>query len=65
MQDELNLGWLDYGARMYMPEIGRWIAIDPLTENFMSFSPYNYGLNNPATFNDIERLYHKHKFHGQ
>jgi RHS repeat-associated protein len=51
-QDELNLGWLDYGARMYMPDIGRWGAIDPLSEVFYPASPYNYVLNNPVNLID-------------
>jgi RHS repeat-associated protein len=45
--DELNLGWLDYGARMYMPEIGRFSAQDMLSEEYYSWSPYNYVRGNP------------------
>lgn len=56
LQNALDLNWLDYGARMYMSDIGRWGAIDPLSDLFMSISPYAYALNNPSTFNDIEGL---------
>ncbi len=51
-QDELGLDWLDYGARMYMPEIGRWGVVDPSAEKYTSFTPYNYCFNEPTNWVD-------------
>lgn len=51
-QDELGLGWLDYGARMYMPELGRWGAVDPLADSTYTLSPYNFVANNPLFYVD-------------
>jgi hypothetical protein len=42
----------DYGARFYMPDIGRWGVSDLLSELQFSNSPYNYTYNNPIYFND-------------
>ncbi len=47
LQDELNLGWLDYGARMYEPEIGRWHKMDKKAELYANMSAYAYAANTP------------------
>ncbi|MDR6489844.1 RHS repeat-associated protein [Chryseobacterium vietnamense] len=45
-------GFYDYGARMYMPDIGRWGVVDPLAEKYADSAPYVYTGNNPVIFID-------------
>jgi RHS repeat-associated protein len=51
-QEELLLGWFDYGARMLDPAIGRWIVTDPLSSQYAKWTPYAYALDNPIKFID-------------
>src|SRR5690606_26223834 len=52
----LDIGWLDYGARMYQPDLGRWGAIDPLSEIYAPLSPYNYVGNSPVGLVDPDGM---------
>jgi len=57
MQDEMGLGWLDYGARFYDPVLGRWHSVDPLAEKYYSQSTNTYVGNNPITRIDPDGRY--------
>ncbi len=47
IDEELDMDWYYYGARYYDPEIGRFLAVDPLASDYPSWGPYVYTLNNP------------------
>ncbi len=53
LQDDLDLDWYDYGARMYDATIGRFMVQDSFSEKYLSLNPYQYTANNPILFVDI------------
>ena len=52
----LSLPYVDFGARMYNPDWGRWFTQDPLAEKYYPWEPYCYCLNNPVKYVDPNGL---------
>jgi RHS repeat-associated protein len=56
IDDEGDLNWEDYGFRNYDPQIGRFVQVDPLTDDYPALSGYHYALNDPITNIDEDGL---------
>jgi len=42
----------DFGARIYDPRVGRWLAVDPLAGKYPDISPFVFVANSPLVFID-------------
>ena len=48
----VDIGLLNFGARLYDPFSARWTAMDPLVSKYSALSPFNYCGNNPINIVD-------------
>ncbi len=53
LQEDFDLDWYDYGARLYDVELGRWHVVDPLAEEAYSWTPYRAFYCNTIRYIDI------------
>ncbi|CAM1344007.1 hypothetical protein TAMYLO_410001 [Tenacibaculum amylolyticum] len=53
---ELGLDWLTFRYRNYIPEIGRFFGVDPISEDYLSITNYQFAHNNPIWKIELEGL---------
>ncbi len=56
LDEDAGLNWYDYGFRNYDPQIGRFMQLDPLTDDYPFLTPYQYASNDPVTNVDVDGL---------
>ena len=55
-EEQEEWGVIDFGARFYQADLGRWFNVDPLADNSISMTPYHYTANNPIIFIDPDGM---------
>ncbi|WP_217604394.1 RHS repeat-associated core domain-containing protein [Chitinophaga sp. GbtcB8] len=48
----------DYGMRVYDPRIGRFLSVDPITNQYPELTPYQFASNRPIDGIDLDGLEH-------
>jgi RHS repeat-associated protein len=46
----------DYGFRIYKPELGKFLSVDPLTKGYPELTPYQFASNTPIQAIDLDGL---------
>jgi RHS repeat-associated protein len=46
----------DYGMRIYDPRLGRFLSVDPITDEYPELTPYQFASNTPIQAIDIDGL---------
>ncbi len=46
----------DYGFRIYNPELGKFLSVDPLTKSYPWYTPYQFAGNRPIIAIDVDGL---------
>jgi RHS repeat-associated protein len=46
----------DYGFRIYNPQLGKFLSVDPLTSSFPWYTPYQFAGNKPIVAIDLDGL---------
>ncbi len=59
--DGSGLELVDFGARMYDNQLGRWQLLDPLASSYNNTSPYAFVKNNPINNIEIDGRYFDEK----
>jgi RHS repeat-associated protein len=55
-EDDGETGTQDYGMRIYKPELGRFLSVDPLYKSYPWYTPYQFAGNKPVWATDIDGL---------
>lgn len=53
-ESDPETGTQDYGLRIYNPSLGRFLSVDPLTDEYPWYTPYQFAGNKPIQFIDLD-----------